>query len=106
MAQVLSTAWATLLLGAAIVAVGYLVKYRQWTTLVVGSAPFDSTDPSPVFASYAGNVTLVAGGFVVCMGVAQSLGLLALVPGWLQGLLFVGAVVLVAPRLGVVATER
>ena len=105
MAQIPARPAATVLVGAGVLLVGYLVKYRGWTSLIAGVAPFDSGTPLPVFASYVGNVTLVAGGFVVCLGLAQTLDVLALVPSWLRGLLFLAAVVLVAPRLSVRATE-
>ncbi|UPW00260.1 hypothetical protein M0R88_17340 [Halorussus gelatinilyticus] len=105
MAQVPARPLTTLLVGAAVLLVGYLVKYRGWTSLIAGVAPLDAETPLPVFVSYVGNVTLVAGGFVVCVGLAQALGVLSLVPGWLRGALFVAVVVLVAPRLSVRATE-
>ncbi|UPV74221.1 hypothetical protein M0R89_16990 [Halorussus limi] len=105
MAQIPASPLTTALVGAGVLLVGYLIKYRGWTSLIAGVAPFDSGEPRPVFASYAANVTLVAGGFVVCLGVAQALGVLALVPSWLRGLLLLAAVVTVAPRLSVRATE-
>ncbi len=90
----------TLLAGAAILLVGYLIKYRGWTSLVAGVGFADGAS-SPAVAAYAGNVTLVAGGFVILVGAVQALGLLHLVPGWLQAVAFVAAVVVVTPRLGV-----
>lgn len=99
MAELPASPAVTALVGGAILAVGYLIKYRGWTFLVSESTALLSDETPPVYASLIGNVTLVAGGFVLALAALQVLGFATLLPGWLVALLFVAAIVVVAPRL-------
>lgn len=85
-----------------ILLVGYLIRYRRWSGLVAGSSTYDQVPP--VTVSLVGNVTLVAGGFVLAIGALQLVGIAERVPelAWLAA--FVGTLVVAVPRLPVDAT--
>lgn len=104
MAQSLPDGVLTLLVGAGILVVGYLIKYRQWTGLISEATAVVPAvaETAPLIASLVGNVTLVFGGSVLVLGGLGMPGFASYLPEWLVLLLLVGPVVFVAPRLDLV----
>lgn len=89
------------LIGGALLFVGYLIKYRQWTWLISESTALMSPDGETALltGSIIGNVTIVVGGTLLLVGTVQVLGLIGPLPDWILLLLLVGTTILVAPRL-------
>lgn len=91
-----------LLVGAGLLVVGYLIKYRQWTWLISEATAVVAPDDAaaPLIASLVGNVTLVVGGTLVVLGGLQALALASAIPDWIVLLVLIATTVVLAPRLG------
>lgn len=101
MAQFLPAGVLTELVGTEIVLIGYLIKYRGWTSLVSETTAVvtPGEEGTGVTAGIVGNVTLVVGGFVLVLGGLEAIGLAALLPEWFLLVLLIGSVALFAPRM-------